>query len=101
MEDPATWDAVTASLAAADLTRPPEAWRFLAFSGLVAEGRAPDAFVAWVDGERARRAPPGPSLAWRAAAWLADAGCLLPAAREPDPGGARAAARWHAFRGAP
>jgi len=94
MEDPGTWDLLTASLAVLDLQQPSAAWAFLVVQGLVRDSPGDrDAFAAIVRREVERGPITGPTVASRVAELLARAEIALPAGRIPDPGAATAEER--------
>lgn len=100
MEDPKTWDRATASLASIDLDDPHWGWAFLAVQRLVRDLPPDrDRFTRLLKAEQSRRAPPGPSLAFRLASALRDDGLTLPTADTPDPHGEIARERYQLVQG--
>ena len=92
MEDPASWDRLTASLST--LGDPRWGWAFLAVQRLVRDAPPDrDQFLRLLAAEQGRRAPPGPSLALRLASALRAAGLTMPIADTPDPHGTIAGER--------
>ena len=99
MEYPGTWNVLTSSLSVADLDDAERTWEFLRKYDLVAE--SPDGVVRLAQTIKAEldRGPiTGPSLAYRVAGRLIEAGLTLGAAGAPDPFGTIAAGRWERFR---
>ena len=105
MENPATWDRLTAALAVCDLRRADEAWAFVCDVGLVASRPGAQEAFATALRETLEEGPiTGPSEAARAAWRVGEAGIALPSARERDPYGDRAKAEhdtWKAGHPAP
>lgn len=100
MENPASWNLLTASVAACDLEDLSESWAFLVLQGLVRdEERDRLEFASIVRHVRGEGAQTGPSEARRIASQLVLSGLCLPAYRKPDPGGAIARARAETVRG--
>lgn len=94
MEDPASWNLLTASLAVCDLKQSLRAWAFLVVQGLVRDSADDRAiFVGFVSEEQARGEITGPSLARRVAGSLMRAGIALPGGQVADPLGKSAADR--------
>jgi hypothetical protein len=96
MESPDTWDALTASLAAAGLGDEARAWAFLRHQGLVRDD-AEARFVELARYERDREIT-GPSSAARVASALFIEGLASDAASTPDPGAVRAGPAFAAWR---
>ena len=87
MEDPATWDLLTSSLAACKLDNPHRAWAFLVLQHLVRDNSGDrESFCQLLRQEIAEDPVIGPSLAARLADALAIAGIALPPAQILDPG---------------
>jgi hypothetical protein len=100
MEDPASWDRLTASLSTVDLGDPRWGWAFLAVQRLVRDAPPDrDQFLRLLAAEQGRRAPPGPSLALRLADALRAAGLTMPIADTPDPHGTIAGERHQLVQG--
>ena len=99
MENPASWNLLTSSVAASDLGDLSVAWAFLVVQGLVRdeEGDRRE-FAAIVSHVRGAGATTGPSEARRIASQIVRSGLGLPASRQPDPGGAIARARAESVR---
>lgn len=100
MEAPDGWDALTAALAVCPLGDLPRVWAFLRLQDLLSD--APDSltrFQALAQAELARGEITGPSMAWRIAYALTQAGLTLPAADLPDPLARRAGVRWEQVQG--
>jgi len=95
MENPETWDRITASLAQFLPEEPDEAWEFLLSEGFV-RGDDHDAFVEIVNAED--RDITGPSRALRVANAMGEASLLIGDAYDDDPTGALAAERAAAWR---
>ena len=95
MEDPASWDRLTASLSTVDLGDPHWGWAFLTVQRLVRDAPPDrDQFMRLLAAEQGRRVPPGPSLALRLAGALRAAGLTTSIADIPDPHGTVAGERY-------
>jgi hypothetical protein len=98
MENPSSWNLLTASLNIANVERDPDmAWSFLVVQGLVkstAENNS--SFLSLTQAlsvERRKRGPmPGPSFGAQLAPRLSS--LVLPPARQPDPMGKISRKRW-------
>jgi len=88
MENPRSWDRLTASLAASHLDAPGGAWEFLVWQGLVRnEPGDAEVFQKVVRKEMARGPITGPTIALRVANALKAAGIATPSGEAPDPWG--------------
>ena len=88
MENPGSWNLLTASLAVSDLAQREVAWAFLTNQRLVRNSVGDiDTFMALVQQEIDRGPITGPSLALRVATALQGVGIALPAGDVPDPWG--------------
>lgn len=86
MENPATWDRLTSSLAVCDLQMPDKVWAFLVLQGLVRDLPGDrDFFYGTIQQIKSLGEITGPSLQSRIAARLRGAGITLPFSQEPDP----------------
>lgn len=93
MESPASWDLLTASIAASNLQKPFTAWAFLVVQGLVRDMPGDrEIFVEIVVKEKDRDIT-GPSAALRVASSLRRAEIALEAAKVADPWGEIASER--------
>ena len=93
MEDPGSWNLLTACLAVFDLKRGEDAWAFLTALDLVEDSSDARAqFLEIVRAEIEQGPITGPSMAFRVSLALKDAGLTRPRAEEPD-GNARTASR--------
>lgn len=102
MENPESWDSLTACLAACRLDDLAESWAFLVHVGVVREGAGGrERFEAVVADVLAEGPITGPSEALRIALRLARAGIAWgPAAAASDPWGKSAQVRLERFRAA-
>ncbi len=99
MEDPQSWDLLTASLAVSDLSNAFEVWSFLVAQGLVRDEPADrEAFCRIVQEELDVGEHTGPSVAARVADRLNRTGMVHPIGHMPDPWGETAKARRHQVR---
>ena len=94
MENPESWDLLTASLAVCNLADSNTTWTFLTRHGLVRDVVGDSATFEGLVQQALNRAPiPGPSVARSIAAALQQAGIALPAGAAPDPWGKMAKQR--------
>lgn len=99
MEPPASWCALTASLAVSDLADGGAAWAFLVRHALVRNTAGNrETFLRLLREEIDRGAITGPSISQRVASGLGRAGIALPAGDAPDPWANIAAERLAAER---
>jgi hypothetical protein len=85
MENPATWNLLTSSLAVCDLQMPDKVWSFLALQGLVRDAPGDrEFFYGIIQQEKSSGAITGPSLQSRIAGRLQEFGIALALAAEPD-----------------
>src|SRR5688572_22858611 len=85
MENPATWDMLTSSLAVCDLQMPGKVWSFLVLQGLVRDLPGDrDFFYGIIQQEKALGEITGGSLQSRISGRLRALGIALPISAEPD-----------------
>jgi hypothetical protein len=97
MEDPETWDLLTASLAGCNLQKPSLVWAILVLQGLVRDELADQvAFARYIREKQDGGLDTGPSVASRVAGALITAGIALPPSLVADPCGELAARRLQA-----
>lgn len=98
MESPESWDALTASFAVCDLTKPYSAWAFVVVQGLVRDDSGDrDLFLRALEDEEARGEITGPSIPYRVAGALCRAGIVRSPGMIPDPWGKIAGTRLDAI----
>lgn len=97
VESPATWDALTASLATAGLADLDLTWQFLCAQALVDGDPASRAAFEEIATRERDIEITGPSAAARVAMHLHEAGCTTELARREDPNASNAAPAFEAF----
>jgi ribosomal protein L40E len=98
MENPATWNLLTSSLAVCDLQMPEKVWAFLALQGLVRDLPGDrDFFTGIIQQEKGSGAITGPSLQSRIAGRLEEFGIALANGLEADANAVQAKKRLQAF----